>query len=78
MPADIGAALDLLIARLQQLRAGLADGDTVDARLPERGALAGRADEGTGILSRIFHITSRAAWAEAQAHGIVHSGLAGG
>jgi prephenate dehydrogenase len=29
--ADIGVALDLLIARLQQLRAGLADGDTVDA-----------------------------------------------
>jgi prephenate dehydrogenase len=29
--ADIGMALDLLIARLQQLRAGLADGDTVDA-----------------------------------------------
>jgi prephenate dehydrogenase len=28
---DIGVALDLLIARLQQLRAGLADGDTVDA-----------------------------------------------
>ncbi len=28
---DIGVALDLLIARLQQLRAGLADADTVDA-----------------------------------------------
>jgi prephenate dehydrogenase len=28
---DIGVALDLLIARLQQLRAGLTDGDTVDA-----------------------------------------------
>jgi prephenate dehydrogenase len=28
--ADIGAALDVLIARLQQLRAGLADGRTVD------------------------------------------------
>jgi prephenate dehydrogenase len=28
---DIGAALDLLIARLQQLRAGLADASTVDA-----------------------------------------------
>ena len=27
---DIGAALDRLIARLQQLRAGLADGETVD------------------------------------------------
>ncbi len=27
---DIGVALDLLIARLQQLRAGLTDGDTVD------------------------------------------------
>jgi prephenate dehydrogenase len=29
--ADIGTALDSLIARLQQLRAGLADGATVDA-----------------------------------------------
>ena len=28
---DIGVALDLLIARLQQLRAGLADADTVEA-----------------------------------------------
>jgi prephenate dehydrogenase len=28
---DIGAALDLLIARLQRLRTGLADGNTVDA-----------------------------------------------
>jgi prephenate dehydrogenase len=28
---DIGAALDLLIARLQQLRAGLADANTVDS-----------------------------------------------
>jgi prephenate dehydrogenase len=28
--SDIGAALDLLIARLQQLRAGLADAETVD------------------------------------------------
>ena len=66
---DIGAALDVLIARLQQLRAGLADGETVDAVFAERRALAGRADEGAGILSRIFHITSRAAWAEAQAQG---------
>ena len=29
--SDIGSALDMLIARLQQLRAGLADGATVDA-----------------------------------------------
>jgi prephenate dehydrogenase len=28
--ADIGVALDLLVARLQQLRAGLANGETVD------------------------------------------------
>jgi prephenate dehydrogenase len=35
--ADIGAALDRLIARLQQLRTGLADGETVD-RVFERAA----------------------------------------
>jgi hypothetical protein len=34
---DIGAALDRLIARLQQLRAGLTDSGTVDA-LFERAA----------------------------------------
>ena len=51
---DIGAALDLLIARLQHLRAGLADAETVD-RVFERAAHWRSVDEGPGIANDFPH-----------------------
>ena len=71
----ISGALDLLIDRLNDLRADLHRGEALDAVFG--GAARWRAElmaqdrprTAAALMPRIFHITTRAAWDEAQASG---------